>query len=188
MLSVIIATRDSERALVRTLAALVPGATAGLISEVLVADGGSRDDTAIVADAAGCNFMSGQRSVGERLGSAATAVRGPWLLFLRPGTVLDPQWIGEASRFIEQPPAAAWAAVFRPDPGGRSPLRQILRGIAAGLAGTPSPDQGLLIAKQRYHAVGGHAAAAIDPEADLLRRIGRSRLALLSATASAPAG
>ena len=44
MLSVIIATLDSERSLVRTLAALVPGATAGLITEVVVADAGSRDE------------------------------------------------------------------------------------------------------------------------------------------------
>ena len=40
-----------------TLAALVPGATAGLITEVLIADGGSHDDTAAVADVAGCNFL-----------------------------------------------------------------------------------------------------------------------------------
>lgn len=38
MLSVIIPTHDSERALVRTLAALVPGAAAGLVSEVLITD------------------------------------------------------------------------------------------------------------------------------------------------------
>src|SRR6201988_4073462 len=57
MLSVVIATHDSERLLVRTLAALVPGATAGLISEVLVADAGSRDDTVAVAEVAGCSFM-----------------------------------------------------------------------------------------------------------------------------------
>ena len=56
MISVIIPTLDSERALLPTLAALVPGAMEGLVSEVIVADGGSRDDTAIVADAAGCNF------------------------------------------------------------------------------------------------------------------------------------
>ncbi|MEA2873185.1 MAG: hypothetical protein QOH67_3161, partial [Hyphomicrobiales bacterium] len=45
MFSVIVATYDSERALVPTLAALVPGATAGIVREVIVADGGSRDET-----------------------------------------------------------------------------------------------------------------------------------------------
>ena len=67
MLSVIIATRNSERALVPTLAALVPGATAGLISEVLVADGGSHDDTAKVADVAGCNFTVLEGPLARRL-------------------------------------------------------------------------------------------------------------------------
>ena len=63
MFSIIIATHDSERALVPTLAALVPGATAGIVREVIVADGGSRDETEQVADIAGCRFL--------RLGRAA---------------------------------------------------------------------------------------------------------------------
>ena len=58
MLSIIIPTRNSERPLVPTLAALVPGATTGLVAEVLIADGGSQDDTAAVADVAGCNFLT----------------------------------------------------------------------------------------------------------------------------------
>ncbi|HXW41182.1 MAG TPA: glycosyltransferase, partial [Xanthobacteraceae bacterium] len=71
MLSVIIATLDSERALVQTLAALVSGATAGLVSEVLVVDGGSHDDTAAVADIAGCNFTVVEGSLARRLKAGA---------------------------------------------------------------------------------------------------------------------
>ena len=58
MFSIIIPTHDSERALVPTLAALVPGATAGIVREVIVADGGSRDETEQVADIAGCRVSS----------------------------------------------------------------------------------------------------------------------------------
>ena len=78
MFSIIIATHDSERALVPTLAALVPGATAGIVREVIVADGGSRDETEQVADIAGCRFLSSRRSRwrppegGGRDGRAAT--------------------------------------------------------------------------------------------------------------------
>ena len=50
MLSAIISTHESERALVPTLAALVPGATAGLLGEVIVADAGSYDATAGLLD------------------------------------------------------------------------------------------------------------------------------------------
>jgi hypothetical protein len=41
MLTAIISTRDSERGLVRTLAALVPAVMTGLLREVSVADDGS---------------------------------------------------------------------------------------------------------------------------------------------------
>jgi glycosyltransferase involved in cell wall biosynthesis len=53
MLSVVIATHNSERALLPTLAALVSGAAAGIVREVIVADAGSRDATAAIADGAG---------------------------------------------------------------------------------------------------------------------------------------
>ncbi|MGB7042665.1 MAG: glycosyltransferase, partial [Xanthobacteraceae bacterium] len=88
MLSVIISTHDSEQALVPTLAALVSGATAGLITEVLVADGGSKDDTAVVADVAGCEFLALGEPLGARLKAAAAKARAPWLMFIQPGTVL----------------------------------------------------------------------------------------------------
>src|SRR5215467_10246274 len=87
MLSVVIATHDSERALLPTLAALVSGAAAGTVREVIVADAGSRDATTAIADGAGCRVLvSTQRA---RLKAAAEAARAPWLLFLRPGVVLD---------------------------------------------------------------------------------------------------
>jgi glycosyltransferase involved in cell wall biosynthesis len=71
MLSVVIATKDSERALVPTLAALIPGVTAGLVREVIVCDAGSRDATAEVADAAGCQIVVSNGSAGVRLKAAA---------------------------------------------------------------------------------------------------------------------
>jgi glycosyltransferase involved in cell wall biosynthesis len=180
MLSVIIATLDSERALVPTLAALVPGATSGLVREVVLTDGGSRDDTAAVADIAGCNFVRGEGSLGKRLKAAAASARAPWLLFLRPGSVLDTSWTGEARNFIERPPAGAQAAVFRRVSSAAPALRQIWLLLAAAIGGRPHPEQGLLIAKQFYEAIGGHTEAAADPEAELLRRIGRRRLKTLS--------
>jgi glycosyltransferase involved in cell wall biosynthesis len=183
MLSVIIATLDSERALVRTLACLVSGATAGLITEAIVADGGSRDDTAAVADIAGCKFLQTEGMLGKRLGAAAEAARAPWLLFLRPGTILDTPWIGEVRGFVERPRPDIRAAVFRraaPAPGGG--FGDALSLFAAALGSRPRPEQGLLIAADFYRQVGGHSAAA-DPEAELIRRIGRRRLATLSTRA-----
>jgi glycosyltransferase involved in cell wall biosynthesis len=55
MLSVVIATHDSERALLPTLAGLVAGAAAGVVRDVVIADAGSRDATGAIADGAGCH-------------------------------------------------------------------------------------------------------------------------------------
>ena len=57
MISVVIPTHESERLLAHTLAALVPGALDGVLREVIVADAGSKDGTAKVADVAGCRFL-----------------------------------------------------------------------------------------------------------------------------------
>src|SRR5262245_47764998 len=101
MLSVVIATHDSERQLVPTLAALVSGALTGLVREVIITDGGSSDATAAVADVAGCQFVAGSGSVGARLAASARTARSSWLMFLQPGTVPDTIWVDEASRFVQ---------------------------------------------------------------------------------------
>ena len=183
MLSVIIATRDSERPLVRTLAALVPGATSGLITEVLIADGGSRDDTPAVADIAGCKLLAADEPLGRRLQAAANAARAPWLLFLQPGIVLDTPWIGEMRSFVERPVRDFHAAVFRRALPAQSALREAVALFVGAIATRPRPEQGLVIAADFYHRTGGHFEQAADPESDLLRRIGRSRIARLSTRA-----
>lgn len=183
MLSIIIPTLNSERLLVPTLAALVSGATEGLISEVLFGDGGSRDETAAIADVTGCNVLQFEGPLGARLQAATAAARAPWLLFLRPGTVLDPPWVGETGRFIASTRGSEGAAVFSRGAAGRSPLREALAQAMLALGGAPHPDQGVLIARQFYDALGGHRADAADPEADLIRRIGRRRIVRLAAAA-----
>jgi glycosyltransferase involved in cell wall biosynthesis len=182
MLSVVIATKDSERALVPTLAALVSGATAGIIREVLIADGGSRDDTAAVAEVAGCNFFVLDGTTAQRLKSAAGKARARWLLFLRPGTMLDAPWTGDARRFVELTRADS-AAVFRRGAPMQSGLRDALSLLATALGARPRPEQGLLIAKEFYAALGGHSETAADAETDLIRRIGRRRIVRLPSIA-----
>jgi glycosyltransferase involved in cell wall biosynthesis len=183
MLSVIIATQDSERALVPTLAALVSGAISGLVSEVVVADGGSRDDTEVVAEHAGCNFMVVEGALARRLNAGAAVARARWLLFLRPGTVLEATWIGDARRFVERPSNTGSAAVFRRGASARAGLRDALSLLAAALGKRPSPEQGLLIAKPLYTTLNGHSETAADPEADLIRRIGRRHRVMLPSVA-----
>jgi Glycosyl transferase family 2 len=183
MLTVIIPTHESERPLVRTLAVLVPGAAAGAVREVIVADAGSRDATAEVADFAGCLVLVSDAPLGARLKAAAASARASWLLFLRPGTRLDATWIDDAMGFIaaEESRGSPRAAVFRPVGGaatGRPVLFEALSLLRLSLGARAQPQQGLLIAKHLYDGIGGHREHA-QPESDLLRRLGRRRLVML---------
>ncbi|AXK83381.1 glycosyl transferase [Pseudolabrys taiwanensis] len=190
MLSAIIATHESERPLVPTLAALVPGATAGLLTEVVIADAASADETAEVADIAGCRFMSSREPVGGRLRAAAASTRTPWLLFLRPGTVPEPGWVAAAENFMAATSAseAPRAAIFRPSSAAdalRPAWAELLTLLRATLVGGARPEQGLLIPRRLYDSVGGHPAGN-DAEAALLRKLGRRRLAMLPVGARPP--
>jgi glycosyltransferase involved in cell wall biosynthesis len=185
MLSVIIPTAESERALVRTLGPLVAGAAAGLVREVIVADAGSADDTARVADIAGCRILVSQEPLGARLAAAAARARGAWLLFLRPGTVLDPVWVDAVTRFTQRAATGEMAAAFRPTADPLRPaLGEAMSLLRAAFGARPRPQQGLLIARDHYHAIGGHAAAAADPDTDLIQRLGRRRIAILGCGAA----
>jgi hypothetical protein len=179
MMSVVIPTLDSDRLLLTTLASLVPGSAAGLVREVLLADGGSRDAIDKNADVAGSELFRDAGDEAARLRACAGRARGAWLLFLDPGTVLEEGWTREIGVFIARPAQTGdRAATFRVaiDAAGFSHrLVEIAAACRLALLGTPRSDQGLLIAKSLYQALGGHAAG---PRAHrrLLARIGRGRI------------
>ena len=188
MLSIVIPTHESERTVVRTLSCLIPGVIAGVVREVILADSGSGDGTEQVADVAGCRFMALPGPLGGRLRAAAAEARGPWLLFLRPGSVLEATWTAEVERFwmLASDKDAPLAAVFQPEiyrvqsPGAQ--FWQLLRQLVVG--GVRRPEHGLLLSKAAYDQLGGHDAGSADPEAQLIRTIGRRRIATLHAAIS----
>lgn len=184
MLSVIVDTNESERVLVPTLACLVPGATAGLICDVILADAGSTDETAKIGDIAGCRFLSLPGALGPRLAAAADMARGDWLMFLSAGVELDPGWVAEVTQFIERAPENI-AAVFTAgaSPQGQSSLWKDLISVFRARNSLLKPGRGLLISKAFYREIGGRGAGA-ESDGDLLRRIGASRIAVLRSNLS----
>jgi glycosyltransferase involved in cell wall biosynthesis len=179
MLSVIVPTHESERVLVRTLACLVPGATAGLIREVILADAGSSDETAEVGDVAGCRFLPLPGPLGVRLDFAVTSARSEWLMVVPAGAVLDPGWVIEVQQFIERAPAAMAAAFSdAPRPHGQDSMLRAVIALWRARRTSLKPGRGLVISRMFLRELGGFGDRA-EPEADLLRRIGKPRLATL---------
>ncbi|MET0314040.1 MAG: glycosyltransferase [Hansschlegelia sp.] len=190
MLSVVIPTRNDERALVSTLAALVPAAAEGVVRDVIVTDAGSTDATLEVADLAGCDAVceSGSRSAG--LNAAARGSKGPWLMFLQPGVMLEEGWHREVGALVEMLERAGEtdrrAAVFRFgfDGFGSSARKAERLAVLWGLlTGLPRPEQGLIIHKSFYEKLGGFRSLPAMAGADLIGRIGRGRIVRLRARA-----
>lgn len=185
VISVVIPTQDTERLLIPALAALVPGAAAGVVREVLLVDGGARSSIEEIADAAGCEYLRGPADSGARLRQGAAAARSPWLLFLEPCGLLQEGWAREVRNFTDQAERNGGterrAATFRLalDGFGVGPrLKEVAAVARHALTGRPRPEQGLLIHRRFYEALGGHGPGAHSAR-KLLARIGRGRLVLL---------
>jgi glycosyltransferase involved in cell wall biosynthesis len=160
MISVVILTLNDERILVPTLAALVPAVVDGLVQEAILADGGSTDDTRIIADAAGAQLIDAPRGRASQLRAGAAIAKGEWLLFLPAGTALEPGWAEEAKSFIERVESGRrrrGAGFFRfaLDEDGFGPrLFERLVRLRGLLLARPHRDQGLLIARKHYERLG----------------------------------
>ena len=182
MLSVIIPTEGLEQPAVATLAALVPGAAAGMVREVVLVDRSGNGVIERVADVAGCRFLAFEGTRAAALAAGARAARSPWLMFLHAGAVLDSGWIEETTQFIQVVSTSGRprAGIFRyaRSPYSETRLRDGFRLLARMFTG-PSADQGLLIAREHYDRLGGYAPDARRSEARLLRRLGRSSRTLL---------
>jgi hypothetical protein len=182
MLSVIIPTDGVEQPAVATLAALVPGAAAGVVREVLLVDQARSSVIERVADFSGCRFLPFDGSHAAALAAGARQARSPWLMFLHAGAVLESGWIDETAQFIQGVSISGRprAGVFRyaRSPYAETRLRDGFKFVARLIAG-PSADQGLLIARDHYERLGGYAPDGWRSEARLLRQLGRSSRTLL---------
>jgi rSAM/selenodomain-associated transferase 2 len=186
MLSVVIPTLNAAATLPATLAALAAGRAAGLVGEVLAVDGGSIDATCALAGTAGARVIASPRGRGAQLRLGGEAAAGKWLLFLHADTALAPGWADEVRRFIAGPAAEAQAAAFRfalddAGPGARR-LERLVAWRCRWLA-LPYGDQGLLLSRALYDAVGGFRALPLMEDVDLVRRLGRRRLCFLETPA-----
>lgn len=193
MLSIIIPTLNAERSLIPVLTALVPGAADGLVREVIVSDGGSSDETRLIADEVGCNIVTGARGRGPQLARGADAAKSDWLLFLHADTILSEGWQREVGSFIEREylregGARAAAFQFRLDESGWRPwILERMVALRCLVLALPYGDQGLLIPRNLYRKVGCYGDMELMEDVALVRRIGRRQLVMLRTQAQTSA-
>lgn len=179
-LTAIIPTLNSAATLPATLAALA------LVDQVLIADGGSTDDTAAVAEIRNARLLQAPRGRGSQLRAAAAVAEGDWLLFLHSDTVLESGWEEEARVFMTAPGNAKRAAAFRfalDDPSAEARRLEWWVAWRVRTFGLAYGDQGLLIHRDFYRSLGGYRPMPLMEDVDLIRRIGHRRLTVLRAHA-----
>jgi rSAM/selenodomain-associated transferase 2 len=187
VLSVVIPTLNAAGELPATLAAL---ADARLVREIVVADGGSADETVAIGRAAGARIVIAPRGRGTQLAAGAAAASGDWLLFLHADCRLMPGWDEAVAAFVAAPGAPGRAGYFAWALDDGSPAARRLEHIVAWrcrVFALPYGDQGLLIARALYERVGGFAALPLMEDVDLVRRLGRRRLTPIGMAACASA-
>ncbi len=187
MISVIVPPANSERLLPRCFDSLIAAAVRGVVREVIVADGGSGDETLAIADAAGAHILHCGTARSQQFVDGAAKAKSDWLLFLHPGTALEAGWEIEAESFIDQAamerPRAAYFRFALEDFGGEARRAEAKAALRTALFALPYGNQGLLIPRRLYQKIGGYRLLARMEDADIVRRIGRRRLVGLRARA-----
>lgn len=184
MISVVIPTLNAERNLTATLDSLQEGRAGGLIGEIIVVDGGSTDGGPELAERMGCRVFGSARGRGLQLRAGCDAAEGTWLLCLHADTRLGLGWSAAAMAHVERrPDAAAYFGLAFDDPSQTARAWEAGVSLRCRLLALPYGDQGLLMPRALYEAVGGYDPVPLLEDVAIVRRIGRSRLFPLAAQA-----
>lgn len=173
-LSVIIPTLNASRFLPLTLAAIRG------VPEVIVADGGSVDDTRECAAACGAHVITARRGRGSQIAAGIEAASHSWLLVLHADTRLAPDW---QAAVHDDPTSAGYFRFVLNSPDPRARRLERLVAWRCRALGLPYGDQGLLIHRDLLREVGGMRPLPLMEDVDLVRRLGRKRLVALPAEA-----
>lgn len=176
-LSVVIPTLDEAAHLARTIASLPEDA------EMVVADGGSRDGTTGLAQAAGARVVTGVTGRAAQMNLGAGVATGDVLLFLHADCALAPDAGSAIEAGLADPDVVAGSFSMRIEPANRR-LRLIAWGsnLRARWTDVPYGDQGLFVRREAFEAISGFAPIPIMEDVEILRRLKQhGRLIQLSA-------
>jgi rSAM/selenodomain-associated transferase 2 len=173
-LSVVVPVLDEARRIGEHLAAL--RGVAG-IDEIVVVDGGSRDDTvAIARRVPGVRVLTASRGRGVQLNAGARAARGDVLLFLHADAALPPDAALLVGRALGEPGVVAGAfrlhTVAESGPRWLGPLLR-LADLRSRVTRLPYGDQAMFVRRDAFERVGGFPDQPLMEDVELARRLWR---------------
>ncbi len=154
--------------------------------ELIVVDGGSKDETVALAYKVGAKVLPTERGRGQQLQRGGKAAKGQWLLFLHADTVLQNGWEAEVQAFMDDIGNRQRVAAFRftlDDDGPQAGRLERMVAWRCKRLGLPYGDQGLLTHRDLYEVVGGYKPIPAMEDVDLVRRLGRDRIHMFETAA-----
>lgn len=185
-LSIVMPVLNAARGLEHSLPALAEGLEAGLIAELILSDGGSTDETARIADAAGAVWIEGPAGRGAQIAAGIAASRCPWVMVLHADTVLAPDW-SEAVIAAFADAEFAYYGTLAFDVAGPAPA-VVARwaNLRSRVLGLPYGDQALLVHRSLLDARGGYPDLPLMEDVAMARALrGRLKPLNIRATTSA---
>jgi rSAM/selenodomain-associated transferase 2 len=159
----IIPALDEERVIERAIE------SARGLGEVIVVDGGSSDRTVERAIAAGARVIDARRGRGIQLAAGASAAESEWLLFLHADSRLTRGACHALADAIGDP--TFQVGTFRLRLDSPHPIYRIYSWFSRfDSIWTSFGDQGILIRRDFYHAIGGFPAWDLLEDVNLLQR------------------
>ena len=142
--------------------------------EIIVADGGSRDDTREIARQAGMKLLEVSGGRAAQLNAGAAAATGRLLLFLHADT-LPPDGYDNLIRLaLERPTTVAGAFRFKTDNSTAAMLLiERTANFRSAVLCWPYGDQGLFMEKRVFNEMGGFSSMPIMEDFELVRRLRR---------------
>jgi rSAM/selenodomain-associated transferase 2 len=146
--------------------------------EVIVSDGGSRDQTREVALLAGATVLDSPKAGrGSQLRWGIDHSTHAWVLVLHADSRLPGTWYQKVGTVLNTPEAhlSAWCFDFNVD-AERRPMLWLLErmvNLRSRWLQRPYGDQGLLIQRQLYERVGGYQPLALMEDLDLVERLSK---------------
>jgi rSAM/selenodomain-associated transferase 2 len=168
-LSVVVPVLDEAAGITASLQALAPLRVAG--HEVIVVDGGSRDDTPLLANPLADTVLASPPGRARQMNAGAAAARGAVLLFLHADTALP----AGAAMAIENAVAggARWGR-FDVRISGRAallPVIAVLMNTRSRLTGIATGDQAIWVEAALFRDLGAYAELPLMEDIELSRRL-----------------
>ncbi len=140
-------------------------------AEIIVADGGSTDDTREIARSVGASVIDAPRGRGPQLNAGAGAARGRILIFLHADTLLPAGYLGAIRRTLADPGVALGAFRLRIDrPGVFLRLVEAAVDLRSRRLGLPYGDQAIFLRAKSFRHLGGFAEIPLMEDVDLVAR------------------